>query len=74
MKNLDTVMKRDEAIKSFEETYMPVINAREKVNGKKDMPRRRQLWNDFCDSLNKNGLISDWQAENWSQPEHICEF
>ena len=74
MKNLKTVMKREEAIKSFEQTYMPVINAREKVNGKRDMSRRRQLWNDFCDSLNKNGLISDWQAENWTQPKHICEF
>ena len=74
MKNLNTVLKRDEAIKDFEATYMPIILAREKVNGKRDMPRRRQLWNDFCDSLNKNGLISDWQADNWTQPKHICEF
>ena len=69
MKNLKTVLKRDEAIKDFEATYMPIILAREKVNGKRDMSRRRQLWNDFFDSLNKNGLISDWQAENWSQPD-----
>ena len=69
MKNLNTVMKRDEAIKDFEVTYVPVILAREKVNGKRDMPLRRQLWNDFYDSLNKNGLISDWQADNWTQPD-----
>ena len=71
--NLDKVVKRSEAIADFEATHMPYINAREKINGRKDMPRRREMWNDFVDALNKNNLISDWQADNWSQPAHICE-
>jgi hypothetical protein len=74
MNNLDKVVKRAEAIADFETTHMPYINAREKINGRKDMPRRREMWNDFVDALNKNNLISDWQADNWSQPAHICEF
>ena len=73
MSNLKTVMKRAEAIAAFEETHMLFINEKEEVNGTKDMPLRRQLWNDFVDSLNKNSKISDWQAANWSQPAHICE-
>ena len=73
MNNLKTVITREQAIKLFEACIMPFILGKEKESGRKDMPRRRQMWNDFVDSHNKNGQISEWQAANWSQPAHICE-
>ena len=73
MNNLKTVITREQAIKDFEGCIMPYLLKKEEENGRKDMPRRRQMWNDFVDDICKDGQISDWQAANWSQPAHICE-
>jgi hypothetical protein len=29
----------------------------------------REAWNNWTDGLCKDGEISDWQYENWSQPD-----
>ena len=72
MKNLKTVMLRAEAIEEFETTELPGILAMEERNGKRDISRRRMAWNNFTDMLCKCNRISDWQDENWSQPDW-CE-
>ena len=73
MKNLKTVMLRAEAIEEFEATELPGILAMEERNGKRDISRRRMAWNNFTDMLCKCNRISDWQDNNWSQPE-FCEL
>ena len=33
-----------------------------------DKVAKRCAFNDFVDALNKDGLVSDYQAYNWSNP------
>ena len=35
---------------------------------KGDAIAKREYWNNFVDSLNKEGLVSDNQANNWTNP------
>jgi len=64
---------RQQAIKEFKETYMPVIRQIEKTNGNgKDSIMRREEWNNFTDFLCKEGLITSKQYEEWETPK-ICE-
>ena len=70
--NLPSVMTRDEAIEEFEACpyggLQSVIRAYE-ADGIPDWPARREAWNNFTDMLCKDRRISDWQYNNWSQPE-----
>ena len=76
MTNLHTVMLWQEAVREFEAYILPSVRHAEKRNndGKSwvDGPMRREAWNNFTDALCKEGKISDWQYENWSQPAS-CE-
>jgi len=75
MENLDRVMLWHEAVDLFKRCELPTIRHLEKQNGFHshiDGPMRREAWNNFTDALCKDGQISDWQYENWSQPE-CCE-
>jgi hypothetical protein len=35
---------------------------------KGDAIAKREYWNNFVDGLNKEGLVSDYQANNWTNP------
>ena len=35
---------------------------------KGDRIAKREAFNNFVDSLNKDGLVTDYQAYNWSNP------
>ena len=35
---------------------------------KGDVIAKRECWNNFVDSLNKQGYVSNHQAYNWSNP------
>jgi len=76
MKNLYKVILWEEAVKMFENDHLPHIRHVEKRNNNGrfwvDGPMRREGWNNFTDYLCKTGQISDWQYENWSQPD-CCE-
>jgi len=76
MKNLDTVMRWYEAEEFFIKTHLPIIRIVERQNGRAhgsvDKVMRREHWNNWTDALCKAGEISDWQYENWGQPE-CCE-
>ena len=37
-------------------------------NYRGDKVAKRCAFNDFVDALNKDGLVSDYQAYNWSNP------
>ena len=76
MKNIDSrVVLWHEAVEMFKREYLPHIRHKETRNGSGssiDGPMRREEWNNFTDSLCKNNQISDWQYDNWSQPD-CCE-
>ena len=50
-----------------------VIQAYE-LDGHRDGPARRETWNNWTDSLCKDGQISDWQYMKWSHPDYLYEL
>jgi hypothetical protein len=62
-----------DAVRFFEDEMMPGIRFTEaQQNVEHDGPLRCETWNNWTDSLCKDGQISDWQYENWSHPPS-CE-
>ena len=46
----------------FENEVLPYVKAAHEQDGILDRPARREAWCNFVDSLNKNGEISDYEA------------
>ena len=67
MNNLDYVMTWKVACDSFETGILPFVTESYERDGIPDWPARREEWNNWTDALCKDGEISDWQYENWSQ-------
>ena len=67
MNNLDYVMTWKVACDAFESGIIPFITESYERDGRKDWPARREAWNNWTDALCKDGQISLWQYENWSQ-------
>ena len=72
MKDLSSVLTRDEAIEEFTNIILPAVAEEYEQDGVIDTVARREEWNNWTDCLCKGGYISDWQYENWSQPD-VCE-
>jgi len=70
--NLDSVMTRDEAIEIFDNHILPLVQQGMEQDGVPDIPARSEAFNNWTDSMCKDGQISDWQYENWSHPPS-CE-
>tara|TARA_B100000405_G_scaffold212630_1_gene150083 strand:+ start:85 stop:309 length:225 start_codon:yes stop_codon:yes gene_type:complete len=68
-RDLNTVMTRDEAIEIFDNCILPIVAEQYEQDGRVDECARRETWNNWTDSLCKDREISDWQYENWSQPD-----
>ena len=64
--NLRNVMTWDQAVEQFNEFVLPLVQEEFEQDGIKDIPARREAWNNWTDSLCKEKIISDWQYENWS--------
>ena len=58
-------MTKVEAVKDFNNHVKPSIIKR---YGKNDKPAMRQAWNDYIDSLQRDGRISMKQANTWDSP------
>lgn len=54
-------MTKREAIAEFQERWAA-------TGIRNDPTWKRTAWNDFVDSLNKAGLVTDRQAFTWSNP------
>jgi hypothetical protein len=67
--SLYRVMTWKEACNEWDEEILPIIQEAYESDGIPDWPARREGWNNWTDSLCKDGQISDWQYANWSQPE-----
>lgn len=57
-------MTKKQAESLFKASYLPSIPANDK-------PALRQCWNDFTDSLCRNGEITMRQYGTWTQPVFI---
>ena len=68
-KNLRTVINRDQAIIQFASEILPIVKSTYEQDGIPDWPARSEAWNNWTDGLCKDNLISDWQYENWTQPD-----
>ena len=55
----------------FEFEILPMVKETYEQDGQPDWPARSETWNNWTDSLCKDGQISDWQYANWSQPR-VC--
>lgn len=62
-------MTKREAINQFMGSTFARIKEVEDKLGRRDMPLRRELWTVYVDTLHRDGHITDWQADNWGQPE-----
>ena len=47
---------------------LPHVKAHYEGDGIPDWPARSESWTIYVDSLNKEGVVTDWQAYNWSAP------
>lgn len=56
-------MTKVQAVANFKETHADFMK-----KNKKDKIAIKTAWNDYTDSLMKNGDISENQNSNWSQP------
>ena len=66
--NLPHVMTFAEACEVFTSELLPHIQEQYEQDGIPDIPARSEAWNNWTDSLCKNGQISDWQYDNWGHP------
>jgi hypothetical protein len=71
MRDISSPILHADACDQFEFDILPFIQDEYEEDGEPDWPARREAWNNWTDSLCKDGQISDWQYENWSQPR-VC--
>ena len=64
-KQMRTVTKA-EALSQFR--YNWKVFVKQQPKWKDDVIAKRESWNEFVDSLNKEGYVSDSQAFRWSNP------
>jgi len=61
-----TRVTKPQALAIFNEEWANVVAAG--VFRKDDKPALRESWNNFTDSLCKDGMITDHQYNTWAQP------
>ena len=66
--NLPTVILFADACETFTTEILPMIQEQEQKLGHIDIPARCEAWSDWTDGLSQDGLISEWQANNWGHP------
>lgn len=69
LKPRDQRMNKRQVNASFKEGILPHVDSlcRER-SGTTDRIARWEAWNDYTDSLCKDGMITPWQYENWANP------
>ena len=71
MRDISSPILHADACDQFEFDILPFIQDEYEEDGEPDWPARSEAWNNWTDFLCKDGQISDWQYENWSQPR-VC--
>lgn len=55
-----------EVVAQFRSNWREFIKENRSWRG--DSVAKRESFNNFVDALNKDGDVTDWQANNWSNP------
>ena len=58
-------LTKKEVVELFKQDVLPDVV---KQYGKKDLPAKREAWNNFTDMLQKEGLITESQYDKWLGP------
>ena len=64
-------LTKKQVLNDFKELYLNDFKKSNPIEYKalrRDTEMLKQLWQDFCDALNKDGLLTDNQVINWSSP------
>ncbi len=61
-------MTKREAEKEFKAYIMPEVKRRYESDGIIDVPARSEAWNNYTDSLCKDGRITSKQYSTWTHP------
>ena len=59
-------MTKKEVVQQFRWNWSDFLESNPNYRG--DKVAKRCSFNDYVDSLNKDGLVTDYQAYNWSNP------
>lgn len=62
-------MTHKEFNKRFKEYMLPSVVSFFEKDGIPDKPARREEYNNYMDSLHRDGLITDKQVNKWCMPE-----
>ena len=68
MRDISNPILHADACRMFEFEILPMVKEQFEQDGEPDWPARSEAWNNWTDSLCQDGLISDWQYDNWSHP------
>ena len=64
-------LTKKQVLNDFKELYLNDFKKSNPIEYKalrRDTEMLKRLWQDFCDALNKDGLLTDNQVINWSNP------
>ena len=64
-------LTKQQVLNEFKELYLNDFKKSNPIEYKalkRDTEMLKQLWQDFCDALNKDGLLTSNQVTNWSSP------
>jgi hypothetical protein len=61
-------MTKAQALEVFRADIMPIVRERFERDGRADYPARSEAWNEYTDSLCKDGSITLRQYETWTAP------
>ena len=59
-------MTKKDVVQQFRWNWSDFLESNPNYRG--DKVAKRCSFNDYVDSLNKDGLVTDYQAYNWSNP------
>ena len=60
-------MTKKDVVASFRK--LERLSCKERIQTSEEIALQKELsFNDYVDSLNKDGLVTDYQAYNWSNP------
>lgn len=57
---------KQQVLEEFKTVWQAILS--DKPNYKGDSIAKREAFNNFVDGLNKDGIVSNHQAYNWSNP------
>lgn len=61
-------MTKAEAVEHWRQYVLPGVVAQYERGGRRDLPARREAWNNYTDALHKDGLITAHQYNTWTHP------